>query len=143
MDTDDRGKNILLILVDMLSAIRNPRHHQHHDHEEYSQDAILSILSILSNDTIEVLAQEYKWTKKKADLAHEILERLIQSKAAQLIAIIYRETPRTRRKSSLANVHIEDMKIACIMASIFDFELKAEEYVEDHLAVEQRQLPKR
>ncbi|MES2966325.1 MAG: hypothetical protein V4668_00895 [Patescibacteria group bacterium] len=128
---DSHGKIILNLCAEIFSAISKPDHLHHQYHRQFTKQTLKSILMMLSRDTVYGLAQEYEWDTDEGEHAIRILDDLIATKVAELEKIVYQSVSKVRKKSRNNRMVMEDWKIACIMAGVFDFESEAEVHVED------------
>ena len=138
---DSRGKMIITICADIFAAISKPNHPRHQKHREHTKHSLRLILSMLSMETIVKLIDDHEFEPEDGEQALEFLDQLIDSKLKDLEEIVYQPMRRLRRKSSRQRSSPEDWKIAGIIAAVFDFEVEAEEYVEDLMMTHIHQQP--
>ena len=139
---DSRGKMILSMCAEIFTAISKPNHPHHHEHRDYTAHSLRSILIMLSSETVSLLTDEYEWEREDGKRAFLILDEFINIKVKDLEEIVYKTTPRARRKSSRNRSAPEDWKTAYIIATVFDFEVESEEHVEEVMTAAVHQLPR-
>ena len=138
-----KSRTVLFFLVDVMTATKEPSHIQYHNHEDYTRDSLWSILMRMSENKRLMLIRKFKKDKTAGDEADDALDVFLRKKLRKLEKMVYRTIPLTKQELSGSHFNVEEMQLACLLASVLDFEEELEVYVRKMMAPKTfRRLPR-
>lgn len=138
-----KSRVMLYFLADIIRATTEPSHIQHYCHEEYTKDSLWSILMYMSEKKRTLVTKKFQDDKASGEKADKFLDTFLRKKMKNLEEMVYRAVPLTKQELNCSSITYEESKLACLLASVLDFEEELESYVRKMMAPRTyRRLPR-
>ncbi len=139
-----KSRVMLYFLADIIRATTEPSHIQHYCHEEYTKDSLWSILMYMSEKKRTLVTKKFQDDKASGEKAYKFLDTFIQTKLKKLEEMVYLTAPLTQQELNGSSISYEESKLACLLASVLDFEEELDSYVRKMMVPRTyRRLPRR